>query len=121
MCEYMPRMQLKDNRTSLTHVNMVGFDDLPTEVLAQIVSYLSDDIESLRESTKVGPPLSEIASAALYKNIDLNIIEWDDDVSNEKSRKRQRRLFDSIAKYSSSYTGLSRINTCVETHESVHW
>jgi hypothetical protein len=55
--------------------SMASINGLPKETLHEIVSYLSPHISELLKSSLVCRGLSEVANAALYRDIDLSIDE----------------------------------------------
>jgi F-box-like len=83
---------------------MTGINGLPKEILHEIVSYLSPHISELLMSSLVCRGLSEVANAALYRDIDLSIVDlsiderWDEQ-AGAKTRRRQLRLLRSISEY----------------------
>jgi len=84
--------------------SMTGINGLPKEILHEIVSYLSPHISELLMSSLVCRGLSEVANAALYRDIDLSIVDlsiderWDEQ-AGAKTRRRQLRLLRSISEY----------------------
>jgi len=84
--------------------SMAGINGLPKETLHEIVSYLSPHISELLKCSLVCRGWSEVANAALYRDIDLSIVDLDiderwDEQAGAKTRRRQLRLLRSISKY----------------------
>lgn len=77
--------------------NMADVNALPTEVLHDIISYLSLNYIDLRNCTLVCRALWEVATAALYTHIDLTFEERGDEEADEKTQRRQLRLMRSLA------------------------
>lgn len=75
----------------------MSLSTLPKEILHDIVSHFSGDFHNLQSCARVCRTVSEVATAALYKNIDFSIEERDDVASDEKTKRRQLRLLRSIA------------------------
>jgi hypothetical protein len=78
---------------------MASINGLPKETLHEIVSYLSPHISELLKSSLVCRGLSEVANAALYRDIDLSIDERWDEEAEAKTRRRQLRFLRSISEY----------------------
>jgi hypothetical protein len=97
---------------------MAGINGLPEETLHEIVSYLSPHISELLKSSLVCRGLSEVANAALYRDIDLSIVdlsidEQGDGQAGAKTRRRQRRLLRSISEYIDSSRMSMITNYCL--------
>ena len=78
---------------------MTGINGLPKETLYQIVFYLSTNISELLKSSLICRELSEVANAALYRDIDLSIDERWAGEGEAKARRRQLRLLRSVSEY----------------------
>jgi hypothetical protein len=79
--------------------SMTGINGLPKETLHEIVSYLSADFSQLLKCSLVCRRLSEVANAALYRDIDLTIFDRNDGEAAAKNQRRQLRLLGSISEY----------------------
>jgi hypothetical protein len=77
---------------------MANFSRFSRKALLKIISYLSPFSNELINSSHAYKSLGEVASAALYTNIDLKKSDRDDE-SNVKSEQRQRSLLLSIAEH----------------------
>lgn len=75
----------------------MAFKNIPTGVLAQIVSYLPvpDHFPELAACVSVSKSLSAVAIAELYRDIDLRVDSGADETT---SHERQSTLLWSIAK-----------------------
>jgi len=80
---------------------MGAFDQLPNEILREIVSYLDGDFQSLATCSRISHSFWKPAVSALYSNIDLNLshslLHASPDGQDQKSLARQKRLILSLA------------------------
>jgi len=75
---------------------MHGIKLLPGEILANIVSHLSDT-EDLSNCIQASRDLGEAAKTALYFEIDLNLKDDDEPEEEGSEVERQQRLLRAIA------------------------
>lgn len=76
---------------------MASLNTLPLETLHHIVSYLSSDISDLLNCSVSSRALSEVANAALYRDIDLSpkVLYFED----SKPKGQRLRLLQSLSEY----------------------
>ena len=89
-----PRQSI-DSR--LSSCSMAEVSSLPTEVLREIVSYITPDFADLWQCSLLCRAFWEVATTAFYADIDLRFEERGDEEADEKTQQRQLRLIRSLA------------------------
>jgi hypothetical protein len=77
----------------------MAFNSLPKEVLHRIIYHQPVSHAALGNYSLVSRNLRDVASAVMYRDIDLTIDDCGDEETNEISTQRQVQMLTSIALY----------------------